>query len=454
MSLSHYDRVELDLKCMDMQVQLLTAANDIILQEEHKLQDDAVRATTSTDEDDLLENAAAAPRRRRRRQMWVRPWLLRRPLYGQYEKLMAELTAEDVGGFKNFMRMEPDLFHEVLARVGPRITKQDTFWRRALEPGLKLAITLRYLGTGNSYMSLQYGFRVAFNTISILVIEVCQAIIDEYSAEVMQCPVTPEAWKEVANGFYNRWNFPHCVGAIDGKHVAIRCPAKSGSLFYNYKGFFSIVLLAVVDAEYKFLYVDIGASGSGSDAGVFSQTELKEALESGNIGLPEPDNLPNDDQPVPYFIVGDDAFGLQTWMMKPLPHRNMSMEDRIFNYRLSRARRVVENAFGLLAARFRCLLTTMPQSPDRVCTITLACCVLHNLLRVRYPTAQVNAVDQENADIHEIIPGAWRENAANLPDMGHVFRGNTNRAAKEMRQYLVSYVNSAAGSVPWQQDKI
>ena len=141
MSLSHYDRVELDLKCMDMQVQLLTAANDIILQEEHKLQDDAVRATTSTDEDDLLENAAAAPRRRRRRQMWVRPWLLRRPLYGQYEKLMAELTAEDVGGFKNFMRMEPDLFHEVLARVGPRITKQDTFWRRAFEPGLKLAIT-------------------------------------------------------------------------------------------------------------------------------------------------------------------------------------------------------------------------------------------------------------------------------------------------------------------------
>ena len=98
----------------------------------------------------------------------------------------------------------------------------------------------------------------------------------------------------------------------------------------------------------------------------------------------------------------------------------------------------------------------MPQSPDRVCTITLACCVLHNLLRQKYPTAQVNAVDQENADIHAIIPGAWgawRENA-NLPDMGDVYRGNTNRAGKEMRQYLVNYVNSEAGSVPWQQDKI
>jgi hypothetical protein len=452
--LSHQDEVLLKLKLLDMQIQLLTAAGNLLVNRQKKLEGERTRTQlSSTDSEDQLEIPGAAGRRRRRRRMWVRPWLLRRPLYGQYEKLMAELTAEDVTGFKNFMRMEPDLFHEVLARVGPRITKQDTFWRRALEPGLKLAITLRYLGTGNSYMSLQYGFRVAFNTISILVIEVCQAIIDEYSAEVMRCPVTPEAWKEVANGFYNRWNLPHCVGAIDGKHIAMRCPRKSGSLFFNYKGFFSVVLLAVVDAEYKFLYVDIGASGSGSDAGVFSQTELKEALENGTIGLPEPDNLPNDDQPVPYFLVGDDAFGLQTWMMKPLPHRNMTIEDRIFNYRLSRARRVVENAFGLLAARFRCLLTTMPQSAERVCTITLACCVLHNLLRLKYPTLDVNAVDQDNPDTNDIIPGAWRE-GANLPDMGDVFRGNTNRAAKEMRQYLVKYINSEAGSVPWQQDKI
>ena len=281
--LLHQDEVLVNLELLDMQVQLIGAAYKILLrQQEKKRAQRARKNEESTDSEDQLEIAGAPPpRRRRKRRMWVPPWLLRRPLYGQYEKLMAELTAEDVSGFKNFMRMEPDLFHEVLARVGPRITKQDTFWRRALEPGLKLAITLRYLGTGNSYMSLQYGFRVAFNTISILVIEVYQAIIDEYSAEVMRCPVTPEAWKEVANGFYNRWNLPHCVGAIDGKHIAMRCPRKSGSLFYNYKGFFSVVLLAVVDAEYKFLYVDIGASGSGSDAGVFSQTELKEALENG-----------------------------------------------------------------------------------------------------------------------------------------------------------------------------
>ena len=107
-----------------------------------------------------------------------------------------------------------------------------------------------------------------------------------------------------------------------------------------------------------------------------SETDLKEAFEDGSIGMPEPDPLPNDDKAMPYFTVGDDAFPLKTWLIKPLPHRNMTIEERISNYRLSRARRVVENAFGLLAARFRCLLTAVPQNPDRVSTVVLACRVL------------------------------------------------------------------------------
>ena len=76
-------------------------------------------------------------------------------MYGQYEKLMKELENEDVASFKNFMRVDPALFSELLEKVGPLIEKEDTFWRKALEPGLKLAITLRYIATGNSYMSLQ-----------------------------------------------------------------------------------------------------------------------------------------------------------------------------------------------------------------------------------------------------------------------------------------------------------
>ena len=96
-------------------------------------------------------------------------------------------------------------------------------------------------------------------------------------------------------------------------------PAKSGGLFYNYKGFFSIVLLAIVDADYQFMYVDIGQTGSGSDAGVFNNSPFKVAMEKGALNMPKADPLPHSEQPIDYFLVGDDAFALKTWLMKPLP---------------------------------------------------------------------------------------------------------------------------------------
>lgn len=197
----------------------------------------------------------------RPRKFWSRPWLLRRPLFGQYEQLMSELAREDIPGFKNFLRVEPDLFHELLQRVGPRIERQNTFMRKSLEPGLRLAVTLRYLATGDSYKSLEYGFRVANNSISRIIPETCEALIAEFQDELLACPSTPEEWRLVSDKFASRWNFHNTVGALDGKHIGIRCPSNAGSMFYNYKGFHSIIMMALVDADYKFLYVDIGANG-------------------------------------------------------------------------------------------------------------------------------------------------------------------------------------------------
>ena len=211
---------------------------------------------------------------------------------------------------------------------------------------------------------------------------------------------------------------------MDGKHVAIRCPSKEGSPYYNYKGFHSILLMALVDADYKFIYVDCGANGSGSDGGVFAATALREALEDGTIGLPPPEPIAGGDRPVPYFIVEDDAFPLRTWLMKPLPLHNMTKQQRIYNYRLSRARRIVENAFGILASRFRCLLTTMPQKTKTVESLVLACCCLHNLMRIRYPTTQNNMLDHEDPVTHEVNPGAWWE-AGEIAEMPpHMIGGN------------------------------
>ena len=111
-------------------------------------------------------------------------------------------------------------------------------------------------------------------------------------------------------------------------------------------------MLALLDADYKFLFIDLGASGRCSDGDIFSECNLWQAIEIGTVGLPDPNPLPSGDQPMPYFIVADDMFPLRMWLMKPYPHCHMSREESIFNYQLSRTHRVVENAFGILAHRW------------------------------------------------------------------------------------------------------
>ncbi|XP_053380248.1 putative nuclease HARBI1 [Mercenaria mercenaria] len=401
----------------------------------------------------LVQQPIAVHRRRRRRQRrwWTRPWLTqeRRLQFGQYSTILAELREGDTSSFKNYMRMTPEMFDELLQRLTPRLQKSDTHWRKALDPGLKLAVTLRHLAAGDSYPSLSYDFRVARTTISLFIPEVCEAIVQSYSEEVIPIPNTPEEWRPIAEEFERRWNVPHACGALDGKHIALRKPRRSGSEYYNYKGFFSIVLMALVDANYRFLWIDVGGHGHMSDAQIYNNSELNEMLEDGTIGLPPPEPLPNDDRDMPYFILGDDAFGLRTYLMKPFGRRGLEREKLITNYRLSRGRRVVENAFGILAARFRVLLTTMQQTPEIVATIVESCVCLHNLMRIRYPGLQQAQLDQED-DQHNLVPGAWRTDEM-LTAIQQV-RGHNRDAtdAKQQREYLSKYFNSAAGSVPWQ----
>ena len=85
----------------------------------------------------------------------------------------------------------------------------------------------------------------------------------------MKTPSTVDEWHQVANSFESQWNFPHCLGALDGKHVVMQAPKNSGSVYYNYKGTFSVVLMALVGANYKFLYIDVGSCGKNSDGGIF-----------------------------------------------------------------------------------------------------------------------------------------------------------------------------------------
>ena len=156
----------------------------------------------------------------------------------------------------------------------PKITKETTRFRLPISPEEKLAITLRFLAIGETYKSLMYQYRVSEVSISRFVPEVCQVIIESFLEEYMSLPDSKEKWLSVAKEFEEKWQFPNCVGAIDGKHVPLINPFNSGSTYFNYKSFFSIVLFVLVNVDYKFLYVNVGCQDRINDGGVFKNSEL------------------------------------------------------------------------------------------------------------------------------------------------------------------------------------
>ena len=206
-------------------------------------------------------------------------------------------------------------------------------------------------------------------------------ILKEFQQEYLVCPTDPEDWKKIEERFRNRWNVPHAVGALDGKHIAIKKPKKSDSEYFNYKGYFSLVLLALVDADYKFLLANAGASGSSSDAHIFNRSKLTRKIENRTLGLPPPEPLGPGGARCTLLPAGGRCLCLMPWLVKPYSRRQLTREERIANNRISRGRRVIENSFGILVKRFRVLLTTMEQRPKVVRDIVLTCVVLHNMPR-------------------------------------------------------------------------
>ena len=238
-----------------------------------------------------------------------------------------------------------------------------------------------------------------------------------------------------------------------GKHVRMDCPKYGGSLYYNYKHFHSLVLMAMCDAQYRFIYVDIGHYGKDNDAGIFSQSTLYSMLDNDELPLPEPSLLHG--KPVPHFIVGDEIFPLKTWLMKPYGGKELTVPQRVYNYRLSRARRTIENAFGILAARWRIFHRAIRGDATTVELIIKATTCLHNYLmctdNARYlPNGFVDSYSN-----NDMTPGDWRsvveeyENPALAPPPRLATR-NYTQDAKLQRNHLCDYVNSQEGAVEWQ----
>lgn len=238
---------------------------------------------------------------------------------------------------------------------------------------------------------------------------------------------------------------------MDGKHVAFAPPRAAGSTYFNYKKFHSLVLLAVVDARYRFTLVDIGCNGRVSDGGVYANSAISTALRENLLNIPQEKTLPGSNIKVPHVIVADDAFHLETYLLKPIRDCE-TLFDQIFNYRTSRVRRVVENVFGILANRFRILLTTIRLSPEKVELIILTLCILHNFLIDEADSTYLTTADVEDTNQCTIGNGSWRDNKP-LPSLPQQGGNRTGLHAREVREMFSRYFNSI-GYVPWQWEAV
>ena len=184
----------------------------------------------------------------------------------------------------------------------------------------------RFLTSGDSYQTLGGHFRLSPCTVSLIVPKVCEVIWQTLADDYM-APPTEDDWKAIEKGFRNRWNFPYCCGALDGKHVALRQPANSGSFFHNYKHHFSVVLMALVDDQYRFTYVDVGNYGSNSDSGIFRHSNFGMQFLNGELNMPPRKTLPAfpEARLLPYCIVADDAFLCRPDLLKPFSTRHLKI---------------------------------------------------------------------------------------------------------------------------------
>lgn len=281
-------------------------------------------------------------------------------------------------------------------------------------------------------------FKMGVSTVRSIALETCEVIWSELAGIYLAPPNTSE-WEKIGEDFKNIWNFPNCVGAIDGKHIEITCPPNMGSQYFNYKGKHSIVLLATCDANYTFTFVDVGAYGSQSDGGVFGNSFIGRALSRDGFNLPQPKLLENSNVSFPHFFVGDAAFPLKRYMMKPYPGRDISEKQEYFNMRLSRARRTIENAFGILTARWRILRVTMNLAPDSAEKIVKACTVLHNFVKLNdgsYCPPDFADRMVENS----VVEGLWRTQVRPLPSISNLGSHNAPKSAFHLRDALCEYV--------------
>lgn len=326
---------------------------------------------------------------------------------------------------QNF-RMRKATFLYLCDQVRPIIQREDTHLRKAICVEKRVAITLWCLATPSEYRTIGHLFGVARCTVCVIVHETVDAIVSKLLTTYITFP-TGQALVKVVQGFDEKWNLPQCAGAIDGSHIPVKAPLLNHTDYYNRKGWYSVIIQAVVDCNYLFRDVYVGWPGSVHDARVFANSTLYQKATDKLVLQGNAREL--NGKTVPIYLAGDSGYPLLPWLIKPFCHNSaLTAKQKHFNYRLSRARIVVENAFGRLKARWRRLMKQNDMVVHNVPKVIAACCILHNVCEVH----------------GEVFDEEWLEEAqcSVLHNPATIVQEETDDAdAQDIRNALMEYLH-------------
>ncbi|XP_065054392.1 uncharacterized protein LOC135683144 [Rhopilema esculentum] len=283
--------------------------------------------------------------------------------------------------FKKTFRVSRETFNFVLESIRHKL-ERDTLCEEPFPPELRLGLCLYRLGRGDYFYTIAEMAGLAPCTVSTIVHDVNEAIVSCLWKKCVSAhmPVSEEDFNNKMLDMEEIWQFLFSWCAVDGCHIPIKCPPggqESSKEYHNFKNFYSIVLMSMVDARYRFIWGSCGFPGNSHDSIILQSTSLWSSIKEGKV-------LQNfaqceEDVHIPPIILGDSAFPFGTFLMKPYTNAVLSKEQRYFNYRLSRARMVVEGAYGQLKGRWRLLLKKSEGNLYQTKMATLSCMVLHNL---------------------------------------------------------------------------
>ena len=273
--------------------------------------------------------------------------------------------------------MSRKTFNTICTELRPFIERDVSRFRQPVCIRTRVAVTLWRLATNIEYRTIAELFGLGRSTVCEIVIDTCDAIAGHLAPRHIYIPQN-ESLKEVVDGFEWRWGFPQAAGAIDGTHIPILKPHHSAADYYCRKGYYSLLMQALVDYRGIFMNVYIGWPGKTHDARVFANSSVYADMINDRLFPNWTRQIEGID--VPLVILGDPAYPLLPWLMKPyLETPSSTQEERAYNYYQSRARMVVENAFGRLKGRWRCLMKRFDCDLTNVPNVVLSCVVLHNM---------------------------------------------------------------------------